>query len=248
MTTTKIDYGRYYTRWHSDKPEHIQSRKSFYKQMLSEFLPSDKNISVLDVGCGMGFALITLQDMGYSNLEGIDIDEGQVFSCIQKGIRATKVDNSVSFLLDNQASYDLILALDVIEHIPYNQQLEFVKSINEALKPGGKIICTVPNANSGVASRWRYNDWTHHISFTEHSLDFLLFNSGFGEINIFETGYQPFRLSNWRTIKSIFKLRAIFFVLVRLLRRIEMIAELGFAEGKNIPLSLNILATARKPL
>lgn len=244
----KLNYGRYYKKWHSDKQEHIESRKSFYKDMLYKFIPVDNSSHILDVGCGMGFALITLQDIGYFNLTGIDIDEGQIDSCINKGLKAILVDDSINYLLTHKSSYDLILALDVIEHIPNDDQLLFLKSISEALKPGGKIICTVPNANSGVASRWRYNDWTHYTSFTEHSLDFLLFNAGFNEIKICETGYQPFRFRNWFNFTSVFRLRVLLFLLVRGFRRMEMIAELGFKEGKNIPLSLNILATAIKPL
>ncbi|AFY79489.1 MAG: class I SAM-dependent methyltransferase [Hydrococcus sp. C42_A2020_068] len=241
----KLDYSRYYLKWHSDTPQHTQSMKSFYQSMFSRFLPADRNLSILDIGCGMGFALLALQDMGYLDVKGIEIDDAQVKSCLEKGIKVIKVANSIEYLAKKNNSYELILCLDVIEHIPHEKQLEFVKAIQTSLKPGGKLICTVPNANSGLASRWRYNDWTHHISFTEHSLDFLLFNAGFEKIEIYETEF--FKNPG---IKGLIKVKPflhwLLFLLVRSLRRLEMIAELGWEQGKNIPLSLNLLATAEK--
>jgi 2-polyprenyl-3-methyl-5-hydroxy-6-metoxy-1,4-benzoquinol methylase len=245
--TQQLDYGRYYRKYHSDTPEHIQNMKSFYRRMLCKYISSDKNIRILDVGCGMGFVLVTLKDMGYLNIEGIDTDNGQVEACLKKGIKVTQVDNSIAFLLERQANYDLILSLDVIEHIPHSTQLAFTQAIQTALKPSGRLICTVPNASSGLASRWLYNDWTHHTSFTESSLDFLLFNAGFEEIETYETEFF-----NRPTLKSLFRvtplLHWLLFLMVRGFRRLEMIAELGRKQGGEVPLSLNLLATAIKPL
>ncbi|MFM6021922.1 MAG: class I SAM-dependent methyltransferase, partial [Dolichospermum sp.] len=158
MTQTqhrKIDYTRHYKKWHSDTPEHIQSMKQYSLGLLSSFLPENKEIRILEVGCGMGFAMLALQDLGYSHIVGIDIDYGQVQSCVQKGLNVTCVEDSTSYLYSHVNEYDLIVVLDVIEHITHANQLEFVRAICQALKPNGQIICTVPNANSTLASRWR---------------------------------------------------------------------------------------------
>ena len=249
----KIDYTRYYQKWHSDTPEHIQSMKGYFQGLLTTFLPTNKDIRILEVGCGMGFAMLALQDLGYVNVEGIDIDRGQVESCLKKGLDVLHVEDSVTYLNSHVNQYDLIISLDVIEHIPHKQQLNFVRAICQALKQSGQIICTVPNANSGLASRWRYNDWTHYTSFTEHSLDFLLYNSGFQTIEVFPTeffhppglrsffGRAIFRSYFWKTI-----LHWCIFLFVRGLRRMEMIGELGWGQGSDIPLSLNLLASASK--
>lgn len=252
LENKKLDYTRHYQKWHSDKPEHIDSMKHLYNRMLENYLPDNKDISILDVGCGMGFAMLALKHFGYSAIEGIDIDKEQVRSCQNKGLSVSLVEDSISYLSQRQNQYDLILALDVIEHIPYVTQLDFIHAVSASLRQNGQFICTVPNASSGLASRWRYIDWTHHISFTEHSLDFLLFNAGFKDIHVYPTEFfvsPKFNLMGRCLITKSY-LKSIvhwkLFQLVRTFRRIEMIAELGWEQGKEIPLSLNILSTAVK--
>ncbi|MBD2254576.1 class I SAM-dependent methyltransferase [Nostoc parmelioides] len=253
MNTEKIDYTRHYKKWHSDTPEHIQAMKHYSQGLLIPFLPTNKEISILEVGCGMGFAMLALQDLGYINHEGIDIDYGQVQSCLQKGLNVTQVKDSTAYLNSHKNQYDLIIALDVIEHIPQEGQLDFVKGMCKALKPDGQIICTVPNANSGLASRWRYIDWTHYLSFTEHSLDFLLYNAGFQSIEVVPTEF--FHPPNFRLFfsRSIFRswfwksiLQWTIFRFIRGFRRLEMIGELGWEQGISVPLSLNLLARGSK--
>jgi predicted SAM-dependent methyltransferase len=67
----------------------------------------------------------------------------------------------------------------VLEHIPVDEQLPFLRGVNAALKAGGTVVGHVPNPNSLVSNRYRWGDWTHHSSFTKHSIDFVLNNAGF---------------------------------------------------------------------
>jgi 2-polyprenyl-3-methyl-5-hydroxy-6-metoxy-1,4-benzoquinol methylase len=240
----KFDYSRHYKKWHDNSPEHIKSMNDYYLGLLSPYLPKNHDVSVLDIGCGMGFTIMAFQDWGYSSIQGIDIDPAQIQSCLNKKLDVKLIDNTIDFLSQNKNRYDLITALDVLEHIPHDSQLEFIASCYNALKINGRLICTVPNANSSFAARWRYIDWTHHLSFTEHSLDFVLYNGGFNKILISETEFflKPSLISllkgqliHW----SIFRL-------CRTFRRIEAIGELGFEQGKYIPLSLNLIAVADK--
>jgi hypothetical protein len=49
-----------------------------------------------------------------------------------------------------------VLLLDVLEHFPNEQQIPLLAAIHRSLVPGGRLIVKTPNANSIVASRWRY--------------------------------------------------------------------------------------------
>jgi len=114
------------------------------------------------------------------------------------------------------------------------------------LSAGGEFICTVPNANSAVSMRWQHNDWTHHSSFTEISLDFLLYNAGrFSDIRTYPAEFLQRPQKYWLPFLSGAR-HWWAFHFFRMWRRLEMMAELGPEQGRNIPLSLNLLSVAKK--
>jgi len=240
-----LDYTKHYSKWHSDSLEHVNEMQRFYRRILSKVLPPKGQANILDVGCGMGFALVTLKDMGYENTQGIDIDKGQVLSCLAKNLNVTHVQDTPKHLLALPNEFDIILALDVIEHISIDAQFDFIQSLFHALKPNGKLICTVPNANSAIAGRWRYIDWTHKTSFTESSISFLLENAGFECIEVFEVEL----FIKYDSPKTLFKeiINKLLLRSVRASRRIVLMAELGIDEGRKIPISVNLMTTALKP-
>ena len=239
-----FDYSYHYRKWHNNSPAHEQEMISYYSSLFAEWFPKDKSARILDVGCGMGFALSTLRHLGYLHAEGIDMDPGQVSAAKERGLNVTLASDTEAELASRAGLYDQILALDLLEHIPMQAQIPFVEHIVGALKPGGSFLCTVPNASSGIAGRWRYIDWTHHCSFTEHSLDFLLHTGGFADIQVLALGSLKKPKLWWLPIGGSRHYWA--YRLVRFFRRIEMMAELGPAQGRSVPLTLNLLGVARK--
>jgi SAM-dependent methyltransferase len=240
----KIDYGYHYRKWNSDSPEQVAGLARYYHRVLLKHLPVDKAAPILDVGCGMGFTLLALQQLGFQNLSGIDADEGQVASCRAKGLQVTLCADSPGFMRQRAGQYQLILAFDLLEHIRPDEQLEFVSSMADAIRSGGSLVCTTPNANSALAGRYRYLDWTHQTAFTEHSLDFLLYNGGFREIQVGAVDFFERPALWWLPFGAGRHWWA--FRFFRMWRRLEMMAELG-SQGRQVPLSLNLLAVARKP-
>jgi SAM-dependent methyltransferase len=255
---SNLNYTRYYTKWHSDSDAYVSSAVEYNKQKLSQLLiDTDKDAYVLDIGCGMGFCMMALKELGFKNVIGVDTDEGQVASCNKKGLIVSLVKDTEEYLRNLPNKLGAVILFDVLEHIPVDKQVGIISSIYDQLTNNGKLLCTVPNANSVISSRWRYNDFTHYSSFTEHSLDFVLFNGGFHNIEIREIEFfkKPF-LINFYSLKSylrIFKnlfwkthLHWWLFKFFRSVRRLQFIAELGWEQGKEVPLSLNLLAIARK--
>lgn len=240
----KIDYSYHYRKWNRDTDEQRQVAIKSYSNLYDEFLPRDKNARILDVGCGIGYMLGTLRALGYTNVSGIDIDPGQVEICCKRGFDVTLVDDSKTYLQRNAGAFDQILAFDLLEHIPHDAQLEFAAALAGALKLGGNFMCTVPNANSFVAMRYRHIDWTHQDSFTEQSLDFLLHSGGFSNIRVLPA--EKMAKPTWWWIPT----RAARFwwawKLVRGWRRLQFMAELGPAAGRSIPLSANLLGLASR--
>lgn len=224
-------YGIYYLKWHRPEESHYYKHMVFIKT-IQDYLPNKKDAYILDIGCGIGCNLFCLKLLGYNNVKGIEIEGEFVNIAKNNGFDVELVDDTISWLKKHRCQYDLIFLLDVLEHIEKTRQIDLLKAIRESLKEGGKLILTVPNANSIFACRWRYNDFTHHICYTEHSIEFILKNAGFSKLEIKDT--QPKNL--YYPLRKI--LRAVY--------RIFLISEFGLKEGLKIPLSLNLLVIAWK--
>jgi 2-polyprenyl-3-methyl-5-hydroxy-6-metoxy-1,4-benzoquinol methylase len=240
-----LDYGLHYRIWHDDSNEHASEMARGQAAILLPHLPADKQAACLDVGCGMGFTLLGLRELGFSNVHGIDIDKSQVAACHARGLSAERVESAESYLLARPTTFDVVTMLDVLEHVPVDHQIGCLRAIWSALRPGGRLIVQVPNANAILASRWRYIDFTHFSSFTEHSIAFALGNAGFVDIDVpLPQDPRP----SWRLWKR--EARKHFFPLlrrwvVRQAWRQVYKAELGSGSiTAHMPLDVNLMAIA----
>jgi 2-polyprenyl-3-methyl-5-hydroxy-6-metoxy-1,4-benzoquinol methylase len=239
MLPELVDYSKHYEKWHSPTVKHAEEMSRFYEKIFGRFLQIDSNKKILDVGCGMGFFLWFLQQKGFKNIFGIDADEGQILNAKKLNLPALHVDNLQSFI-DKPEKFDLIFLIDVLEHIPQVAQIEVLAALKEKLNPEGRLILTVPNANSSIASRWRYIDWTHVTSFTESSLSHAILSAGFK--NLFVTSTPIYRIGEEK-LQVIKKLTQIIFSRASMLmNRIHLIGNLGWNEGASLPIDVNLLA------
>lgn len=153
---------------------------SSFQPKISKWLPQDKNCNILEVACGNGKLLYCLKSWGYSNITGIDISPEQV-QLSRQVLDESRIHHAdaVSYLLDNTNSFDIIIALDLIEHFRKNEVLPFLDAANQSLRPGGGLILQTPNADSPFGLSYRYGDFTHENIYNQNSLSSLLKLSGF---------------------------------------------------------------------
>jgi SAM-dependent methyltransferase len=237
----ELDYTRHYRWWHDESDAHFEHEVASAGRWLSPYWPRDKAAPIVDIGCGMGFVVGSFVRAGFSFAEGIDADAGQVRSAQARRLPVSHVPvtDTLTWMNERRGRYALVTAIDVLEHIPRESQLDFLEGVRRILRPGGTFLCRVPNANSAVSNVYRYIDWTHHFSFTQFSLDFVLHNAGFSDIDIAPT--PPFPLFQRLTRPGLWLLGCF-----RAFRRLEMIAEFGWAQGREAPLTQNIVAIAKK--
>src|SRR5579859_7525051 len=86
--TMKVDYTYHYRKWNNDSPENRALAIRYYRRVLNGLLPANLGAKILDVGCGAGLLMLALRELGYTEVQGIDIDPGQVESCRSKGLDA----------------------------------------------------------------------------------------------------------------------------------------------------------------
>jgi SAM-dependent methyltransferase len=115
--------------------------------------PADSNI--LEVGCGTGHNFEMLGKFGH--VEAIELDEDSRSLAEQRLGRAISTSPLPELAGVSDRHYDLIAALDVIEHI--DEDAAAIAAIAGKLKPGGKFIMTVP------AHPWM---WSAHDTVNHH--------------------------------------------------------------------------------
>ena len=195
----KFDYSIHYKRFHDGSEADVNRMKAWLCTYLQADLPPDRSTPILDIGCGFGFALHALRELNYSDARGLETSNEQAQFARTAGFPVDVVEDSADYLRRHPQTFGAILLMDVLEHLPPGGQLEFLEALRNALLPNGRVILTVPNANAQLASRWRYIDFTHHASFTEHSLFFALRSAGFGEIRMDNSkGLGPFPKGWWK--------------------------------------------------
>lgn len=247
-----IDYTLHYATWHKNDDHHQVEMNRFYSGVfLSDLEMAQRRlqrpieeISILDFGCGMGFFLNYLRNQGFKNVQGFELDAGQASAAHQTGLNVEQSNSPLSWLKQINKKFDLIFSLDVLEHISAESVQEFLVAIRNCLAEDGIFIATVPNANSTCAGRWRYIDWTHRTSFTEHSLAHVLKLGGFqvesiAPSEIFRHYTKPQSRLRQASERLILKV-------VRGWRRLELIGEFGWDEGMDIPITTNIKVLAFK--
>ncbi len=178
--------------------------------LMKTFLPPDKEIKILDCGCGVGLQLYILNELGYKNLTGIELLEQQAEVAREEMEGKADIFTSDAFdwLPEHENEFDFVLCYDVLEHIPATKAIEFTTLIHKSLKKDGIAVFRVPNMSSILASHNMYMDITHVAGYTEYSLKQLLdvagfVNHGVASRNIF-TGLKRWRpWAPWRGVREV---------------------------------------------
>jgi SAM-dependent methyltransferase len=102
-----------------------------------------ENARILDVGCGDGFHLRLLRQLGPSTwqLEGVDADSRAVDAARASGLVVHPGDVRDADL--SLASYDLVLLIMTVEHLA--DPLRTLQRIRELLRPGGRLMVITDN-------------------------------------------------------------------------------------------------------
>lgn len=240
-----IDYTVHYKRWHNGSYEELLERKKFYENFIGKELDNySKNCSVLDYGCGFGHLTSYLNDR-FENVLGVDASQQQIDVALNNNlpVEHISIQEFDSWVNGNQNRFDIVFLMDVLEHIPVDSQIGFIRKINKLLKIGGALYIKVPNANSLIANRWRYIDTTHYCSFTECGIEFLALNSGFSSFKYLndETSLKPKYPFLFRPIVISFLVK----MTVRFLWRCYMYSEIGRVAFR-IPIGVNLFVKTIK--
>jgi 2-polyprenyl-3-methyl-5-hydroxy-6-metoxy-1,4-benzoquinol methylase len=162
---------------------------AYLKKYVLPYLKKINDPAILEIGCGWGKYIKGLHDLGYNNITGIDISKEQVdFAKLKMKLKNVILADAKEFLINNKKKYDLVLMLDVMEHLPLEYSIELMNLIKINLKKEGIFIMQTPNGLSPL-NPIRYADLTHVRSFTTTSASQLFKLTGFDQFEFL--GLEP---------------------------------------------------------
>lgn len=162
-------------------PEEIEDRGATGLETLSlhvkryQFAASHvRGDRVLDLACGVGYGTRILADAHPECVEvvGVDLASSAVaYARSQYGGNRIHFEQEDAFSFRDSRGFDTIVSLETIEHLP--DPAAIVRRFAELLRPGGRIIASVPVTPSVDVN-------PHHLhDFTERSFLRLFESQGF---------------------------------------------------------------------
>ncbi|MCW2544619.1 MAG: hypothetical protein JWM40_2171 [Frankiales bacterium] len=181
--------------------------RTVHAQLLrrtSELKPGD----VLDLGCAGGHLAAAMREQGHY-VTGVDLRESD-------GVRE-RVDELVVHDLSQglpplDGTYDLVVAADVLEHLPRPDLL--LAQARQVLRPGGRMLISVPNVSHAyprlrtALGQFGYDqrgilDATHLRFFTRTSFERMLRRAGLGIVSVQALAVPADLLGGSRTIGAL---------------------------------------------
>lgn len=134
-----------------------------------------KDSSIVDIGCGDGYLIKRLAEIGYTDLTGVDAfvpDE----KLSDKNVKLIKGD---AFSLERK--YDLIILSHSFEHMSNPNYV--IKKLSESLNDDGVILLTIPVSKSRLFRKygkfWSQLDAPRHLFLhTPKSMKIICHNNG----------------------------------------------------------------------
>lgn len=177
-------------RKHQDREVIFEDWSRTYRWYLRDWLPTNKDARILDVGCGEGHLLAALVKWGYTNSQGLELRPEAVSVCHERGLDV-KPGDAIEYLKGHPGEFQMIFVIDVLEHLAKEACLDLLQSARHALVPNGSIVVQTPNLASPFGGATFFGDVTHHTGFTPTSLSQIMRAAGFSEIEVRPTGPGP---------------------------------------------------------
>lgn len=134
--------------------------KEISLHLLSKTLAHQKNLRILDAGCGTGGMMRALDKFG--QVSGIDISHEAINLCRARNLKRVNLA-SVEKIPFQEESFDLVTSFDVLYHQWVTNDLIALGEYYRVLKTGGYLLVRVPSYNwlrgkhdEIVATRHRY--------------------------------------------------------------------------------------------
>lgn len=163
----------------------FKGRNRIIGDFLNSLFKGERNLKILDIGCGTGVLLSQL--CSYGMVDAIEPSEFAINVCKEKNIPTVNlIHGTFPESMPEGKRYNLVTLFDTLEHI--DDDILILKKICEILEPGGKILCTVP-AYPFL--------WSHHDILNQHKRRYTIKSL---EEKTLSAGFQTMKITYFNTI------------------------------------------------
>ena len=109
---------------------------------IENSFPDKKDINIIDIGCGEGYAINKFKELGYENVQGITISKKEWDSCKAQDLNVHLMDYNYNKMMDNFFHVIWMRQSFQFSHMPFYTLLE----LNRIMKIGGWAYIEVPHS------------------------------------------------------------------------------------------------------
>ena len=117
-----------------------RARRDILEKLIATRVRPPEGARILEIGCGTGHNLDMLACFG--TVDAVEMDDAARTVASERLGRPARMATLPDLQDVERAAYDLIALLDVLEHV--EEDRASLASIAERLRPGGKLLLTVP--------------------------------------------------------------------------------------------------------
>jgi ubiquinone/menaquinone biosynthesis C-methylase UbiE len=187
--------------YQNESPESFEGSRARLHVLLSRIKPSQV---VLNIGCGTGMfeeqALARKIDI--HSLDPSERSIRQLREALHLGDKAQV--GYIQQLPFSDAYFDVVVVSEVLEHLTPAVTQAGLEEIRRVLKPGGRILGTVPSREDFRAQiavcpccGKRFHKWGHEQSFDPEKMERLL-GEYFCTVRVMERPIVPWSTLNWK--------------------------------------------------
>jgi SAM-dependent methyltransferase len=136
---------------------------------------------VLDLGCGRGEFVALLGEAGI-DARGVDADADMVAFARGEGLDVDQADAVAALDEVEDGTLGGVFAAQLLEHLPPGAIVRLLELAARKLRPGGVLIAETINPLSPLALRNYFADLTHAQPLVPETLELLVRQAGFAEV------------------------------------------------------------------
>lgn len=186
--------------WYAPDRQAALQKGNLLVQRYQGFLDSR---SVVDLGCGEGAFLLSLLTQGFPSVVGVDSNPELCDLARRNGVPIVQTD-LLGFLRDTELQPATFFYLDVIEHVPYEVNLEVLRS----LPVGSRVIIQTPNTRSLRGHEYYFNVPSHVAAYSPWVIRQMLDRNGYSVVA--EGTMDGNHPMNWKRSLRAFLIRKLF--------------------------------------